>query len=268
VSLFGRTLYLEVGAPGTQGVRIEGVKIEFDVEKTLASTPNTATIQIFNITESTRSAFRTEDSQVRLFAGYDQASLLFVGEPVDDGITYKPPIGDAVNDRLKVELQDGGDVLARTQVNLAYKNSVTAERVFRDVAGELGIATGAVQLPNATPINNGANFVGRASDVLDQLASTTGVEWSVQNGALQALPKDQDKGVEVISLTDDTLKSTARKKDGVEIETYLTAKIAPAERVKIDSRRIGEGLFKVRDCKYKGSLRGDTFDVTFTGREI
>ncbi|MFB6373824.1 MAG: hypothetical protein ABEN55_12120, partial [Bradymonadaceae bacterium] len=106
-------------------------------------------------------------------------------------------------------------------------------------------------------------------DALNRFAESAGVDWSIQDGSLQILPKDGDSQVQAAVFSDENenLISVSEKKDGIEVKAWLTPRVRPGDRFRLeDGGRTG--IFKARDVGFIGdSGHSSTFQVKATARE-
>ncbi|MFB6371632.1 MAG: hypothetical protein ABEN55_00620 [Bradymonadaceae bacterium] len=263
---FGRTVYVQIGRPDEDGREFRDLRINFDVKHTLSRSPNEATIKIWNPSPNSIAHAQRDDTVVRLFAGYETPRLLFTGHPKGGGVKLRHEPPDKV---LEIDALDGGRKLANARVNVSFGQKVGAEKIVEEMADELDVPRGVIDIPNEFELEQGGTFVGPVRDVMDRIATSVGADFSIQNGTLQLLDKDGDTGVEVSSYSyeNGTLLAINRKDKGVEVKTTLDGTVRPGDRFDVDEDELG-GIYKARDVRFKGdSGYADDFVNTMTARE-
>lgn len=264
---FGRQVRVVAGPKGQDGVEIQGVRIGFDVKHTLSGEPSEASIEIYNLSDETTSIIESDDLEVRVFAGYANPGLIFAGNPVDGGVEDQ---FNGTDRKLKIEAQDGGREIARTQLNVSLDGEVTVRRAFNEVAERLGVPTGTIRIPDNVRVFQGLTLADHGRAVLDRLATMAGADWSIQNGALQVLPKDGDRQIEAASFSAENgnLIDVKRKKKGVKVKAFLVANVRPGDRFRLESDD-ESGTYKARDVRFQGdSGHANDFFIETTGREV
>lgn len=172
------------GQPVPGSTVVEGLRIQFTVEKDDKTTANTATVTISNLAQRTREEFADIPRRMILEAGYgDSLATIFVGD-----ITA-PPKGTYGSTDIDTEIlgKDGGRALKHAHVSKAYRGTATALQLAQDAIKALGLRVPA-DLPGYQELSkqypHGTSLHGLASDRLTQILKPLGFEWSIQNGQI------------------------------------------------------------------------------------
>lgn len=269
MSQYLRQVEVQFGRPGEEGVAFRGLRVNFDVELTRDSSPNSGVIRVYGLGEDGVAFAQRDETVVRLRVGYDQPYLLFQGNPVDGGVKLSAEGTERV---LSVEAQEGGFALKRTPISLSYSEKISLEAVARDVAEEMGLALGAFRFPEGElRIINGRVFNGQAGRILDQITESTGSDWSIQQGALQVLPEGEDTGRQALKFSADNgnlIGSPRPKDEGVEVKGLIAPSLRPGDRFVVDSRQTN-GIYRARDVRHHGdSGYQRPFYTTVTARAV
>ena len=141
-ALFNRDFEVVVGSikiparalnPDTQKA-VPTIRVKFDIEKTLDSTPNKAKLTLFNLNPAHRNAVH-EGWPVSVKAGYvGDMQQLFAGwiEKADNrqvGVDWV----------TEIEASDNGNAFRSARVNLSFGPGTTLTSLLTAVAKELGI---------------------------------------------------------------------------------------------------------------------------------
>ncbi len=267
--LFGRRATLTIDT-----VEITGLRIDFQVRKTIKKEPNTARISVWNLAEETRKSIQKDRVRVTLQAGYvDNISLLFAGDLRI--ITSRRAGPDWITN---IESGDGETAL---QVRIAKSfTSATFKTLLEESAKKLGVGIGnAAELAAQgkfqdalTSLSNGVVLNDRVVNVIDRLASSAQLEWSVQDGQLQFLKLGEALGRSAVLLTPDTglVGSPELGEDGsITARSLLQPTIFPGVPVQVQSRQI-DAFFRCESAEYVGDTRGSGGDwyTEFEGKPI
>lgn len=254
------------GSAGT--LTIEDLKIGFQIQKSITSSPNTGTITVTNMNRTHRGMIGEEYDRVRLEAGYQGTA----GAEGNVGTLFDGFIRDVTHQRdntdiaTTIEAGDGDKARRQTRVAKTYPAGTTPKAIVEDLQGQmddvdLGVIDGFDDAPAfARP------YVawGPVSAVLDDLGRAFGVFWSVQDGALETIP-DAGAIEDVVVLTPETglVATPSVTDDGLEITALLNPQIRVHRVVDVRSPLLDEsgdsGRYRVESV----SFNGDNFDGEF-----
>lgn len=268
--LYLRKVVLDIIPTSGTGKRIEDLRIKFKVEKTNESSPNDATIEIYNLSEATRSLLEGKKTKVRLSIGYlglnaggiagtgvggsSSVETVFIGDVTKT--TQKIESPDIIT---TVECADGDNRYRNARLEKGYPPNTNLTAVFDDLGNALGLGKGPQEgIPNKK-FANGLTLSGLSRDHLSTLCKSNRLEWSIQDENLQIIPEGQGTTESVILLSSDSgLIGSPNKTDkGMEFVSLIQPKLRPGRRVQVDSR-ILKGIFKLRKVTHEGdSHQGD-----------
>lgn len=286
--LYLRKVVLDVIPRSGTARRIEDLRIQFKIEKTNESTPNTAEIKIYNLSEETRGLFEAEKSKIRLSIGYlglnpggtaglgfDSSSsveVVVVGDITKvahkkkkvtkeigqtDHVTRSKVEG--VDLITTVEVADGDNRYRNSRLDKGYPPNARLRDIFNDLATALGLGTGVfIGIPEKS-YANGVALTGLARDSLNVLTKSNRLEWSIQDENLQIIPQGASTSDSAIVISSDTgmVGSPSKTSNGVEFDSLIQPALRPGRRVEVDSRLV-KGRFKVRKVTHEGdSQRGE-----------
>jgi hypothetical protein len=238
------------------------LRVVFSVEQSLAKSPNTAEIQVYNLSGSTRTLVSEDDLEIELEAGYSGLSSVIFRGKVDAGKSQR----DGINWVTTFQSTDGGKELRQSRINFNSRNTTVAD-AFDRVASAIGVGLGNAKEKIAegnirgalTEFSNGIVLFGPAKKELDRLASTFGYDWSIQNGQLQLLgPSDAIEPGDAIVLGPDTgmIGSPESGEKGiVEVRSLLIPQLTPGRVVQLKAAEI-KGFYRVDRVAYQGDTRG------------
>lgn len=268
--LEGRVYRLQVDT-----LLITGLRVAFSVAKSTAEEPNTCRISVYNLSEDTRARLsRMRGVPLRLEAGYTgNAALLFQGD------TRRTPAGiqhvKAGPDRVTtLECGDGETAYRYARYSGSYAPGTSVTKVAEDMAKALGVGLGNLEETlRAGGFRQGlqsfpAGFAarGRASEELNGLMRSLGLEASIQDGKLQVLkPGEPLKGQAVLLTPETGLRGSpaynsaeGKEKDGpptLKVSSLLQPALRPGVQVRVEARTV-RGFFKVKAVTHAGDTHG------------
>ena len=271
-TLHGRAAAITVGTDDGQALRITGLDFEFKVIKHLRREPNTAEIKIFNLSESSRQSMeRAERARIVLEAGYVE----------DVHVIYEGDLRKAWSKRedtdiiTTIESGDGERAFRESRVNTSFGPGTSVRSVMEHVAATMGVGVGNLseQVSDAafeglgSTYEEGAVASGASRDVLTGLASSAGLEWSIQDGNLQLLQFNAATQTTAVLLSKDTglIGSPSLDSENVlKARALLIPGIFPGRKVEVRSEFV-TGVFRVTKASYTGETAGAGWYVDIEG---
>lgn len=269
---------------------LEGLAVEFRVDRSLSANPNTADLVIRNLSPENRAYLQSvKKPVVKIQAGYrgDDPTDPDSKQPaLATGKNPEPPLIFLGEMREVTNLQEGTDWLTRittgdgdealkSTVNFSLGPDTSLLNALKRMAADMGVGEGnLVQALSkaANPAQFLNSFVarGQAKEEMARVLKSVGFEYSVQNGDLQVLPIGQPANNTAILLRPSSglvgspeLSSDKKTKQPlVKARSLLTAKIFPGSKVKIESESIN-AFFRVQRAVHHGGTHGNDYYVDF-----
>ena len=268
----------EFNSQSQTGVDISGLDVDFVVEKSLkAGEFNTCSIKVYNLSPSTRQMLSGAAAPltVLLEAGFvgGISQLYFAGArsawSTREGATYVTHIESSdtiarptgVRKSKKIQPGEIGGSVYRTT-----GPKVPLEQAFRTITEALGIDEGNLQQAlsgfNGAPLTavNASALYGNGARRMTDLCRSAGLEWSIQDGALQLLDIGKTLSTtKAIQLSDSTglFGSPSVDSQGVlEISSSLIPGLAPGVLIDVDSIFV-KGGYRIEKIRYAGSTTGE-----------
>lgn len=257
-------LYLRKAFVTVGGVKFGG-RINFEVYRgNSAAAMNKSKVSIYNLSKESRSAVDRRQGKIVINAGYgEDAPILFVG---DFGIATNENPTPVFHDRkgpdviTTIEMADGDQDLAGAYAGVSLGSGSTVAQVFEYIKGTLGIPVGSVPASlKSFQFLNGFTFDGSLRKLMTDMGATIGADVSIQNGALQIVPKGTSTGEPTVLLTSATgLIGIPNKTDmGFKAKSLLNALLTPGRQVRIESKFLtAPAVFSIDRVKHVG----DTHD--------
>jgi hypothetical protein len=260
MTLFQRRIQVQVDT-----IQISDLDVTFKVEKSLGSDPNTAEIQVYNLNTDHRGQLQALKSVYCLLLvsyGSDPPGCIFRGD-LHDALSRR----EGLDWITTVRSGDGAQAL-KGRINKSFKAGTSVETVIREAAAGMGLSTVDVKalLAGVGGRGGGRQYMkgtvlsGSAANELDRVTSAAGLEWSIQDGVLQLLPRAEALAGTAVVLSADTgmIGSPALDSKGVlKAKSLLMPDLFPGRKVQVVSATIPDGSFyRVERITYTGSTFG------------
>jgi len=243
---------------------VRDLRVQFSIEKNLSSEPNPCTVTITNLAESTRAEIQKKPLHVRLDAGYvNQLERIFTGD-----MRYGENKREGVDWNTMLQLGDGDRAFRYGRVSRSFKSGVDVKTMLTETASSMGL-----KLPSSVAdardmldqFATGVTLNGPSHREMDRILSRSGRTWSIQDGQLQILKKNEALKSQAFVLSQEIIGSPelgAPKEPGsppvLSIKVLLHPGIRPGCKIQVKSRFIN-GLFRVMRVVHNGDTRGDAW---------
>ena len=277
--LFGRAVKLTIAPPlkGTfktqprtqTAMVIEELRVKFHVVKTLRPEPNTGSVEVYNLSDNSRRQLQGKGARCWLEAGYKTTvAQIFVGD-----VRYIEHKRDGCDWVTKLELGDGERAYKHGRVNASFKAGTRRADILKMLANQSGLDLGNVQAAYAdlqTQEVSGFVAFNSAGEALTKALGAWGLEWSIQSGAIQILPKKGYVPAPAIQLDDShgligaPESGSPLHKGGphtLKFKSLLQAQIVPGKRIALQSMAQA-GVFVAQKVEHDGDTMGGSWETT------
>lgn len=258
----------QAGATGfeigqTNGVEREPLHISFSIQKSELEPQNTGKVSIWNLNDRHVAALEEQDCVVALRAGYgNRMPLIFTGV-----ISHVATSMDGSDRVTEIECVDNMVEVRDTFVSVSYSGIVSWEKIFDDVANQMGVAIVFGHNVSFTTVTNGFSFIGKARDLIAKGCSCCGLSWSIQNGVIQIKKPKDTMTQEVFLLSANTgligtpervceTSDSGEAVRGWDVTYLLNGAINVSDFVKLESKS-ANGYFRVYSIEVNGDNTGD-----------
>lgn len=160
------------------------LRIDFKVKKTDGKETNEAEIEIFGLSENTRSKITEKlddkniDVKVSLNVGYgENIKQIFFGDLLGLKVNIEKP--DVIT---VLTCKDGWNGLDQI-ISLSFDEDANTNQVLKRISDIAGLGSPQSNLPNLV-YKNGFSYVGKISSALDKVVARIKREWSIRNNIL------------------------------------------------------------------------------------
>ena len=196
--LFDRRIEVLIGQGSVKNFT-QDLRVQFDILKSNNQVANSASISIYNLSETNRNQIKELDDQVLVKAGYAQDAgpkLLYIGNILRVNHTYSYP--DVIT---KIEAGDGIKATREARGVFSFEEKTKASTVLNEVAAKLGIDIQEIPAALSGEYLQGFSYVGSIKEALTKVCDRLDLEWSVQNNKLQIIEKDSSSKAPVVRVT-------------------------------------------------------------------
>ena len=239
-----RIVKVRIGPAGSSGLEWSDIYVEAEIEKTVGSVPNKATVSLYNLSLGSLQWIEQPGMTVQALAGTDVASQLFVGDIPRKGIKTSIQLPDQIT---TIEAADGQAVYRDAYFIRSYPPGTARSVIMTDVAGAGGLSIGYIDPTIQDRIYaSGITFAAKLRDVLSELWAPEGALWSIQDRTITvlALGRAGPGNAAVISPRTGLIGSPERTDNGISLTTILSPQIGPGGLVSVQSRMV-TGSYKV-----------------------
>lgn len=259
----------------SNAVVIRDLRVAFSVQRSLESSPNTAEVTVSNLAERTRAAFQEKPLLVTLDAGYDDnEDRLFSGD-----LLYARPKKLPVDWEVTMQLGDGARAHRHARVRRSFKAGVKLKDALSETAASMGL-----RIPDSvsdarellSSFSSGLTLEGPSERELSRLLGPTGLQWSVQDGALQILRDRDHRRDEAVVVSENTgmvgsPESGSPRQRGEQptltVSKSLDPRITPGCRIQVESK-VARGLYRVERVTHVGDTHGSEWTTKIEAKPL
>lgn len=249
--------------------------IEIDCQHTNESTPNEATIKIYNVAPETQRKLFVEGKHVEVEAGYwpqdgaRDTGIIFKGQ-IREVRTY---VDNGVDVISELKFGDGDDAArvrkTRRKHSKKTKHKDIVHAVVRDMKPD-GIEPGIIEVPDYAEPR--AVTIDRPSwRVLEDIAHQHDLLWMIQDGVFHMYPADKPLRDKPLVLTPDSgvLDAPEFSHDGVDLKVMMLHFLRPGYTFILQNKNVKSRApekYRVEEINFSGSNVGDTFGATIKAK--
>lgn len=260
---------------------VTDLKIDFNVTKGIGSKQNTATIAIWNLTKSHRRQLGEEFDRIELQAGYQggDVATIFKGS-IRDVTTTK----ETADIKSEMECGDGDEAINKGAVSKTFPAGTKPKAIVDYIAGEMpGVTKGEMKgIDDLPAYKRPVTVYGWAFREMDKIGREHGFYWSIQNGQVEAVKNTEHLSKTTVLSSETGMIGIPEVTDkGVKVKALLNPNIAPGRLIDVrsdfldeesgrDKRKSddGGGVFRVSECSFNGTNRGEEFYVEAEGSRV
>ncbi len=256
---------------------VTDLKISFEVSKKIAGEPNTATIKVWNLAGGNRAKLGKEFDRVRLEAGY-QGTL---GARGNVGVIFDGQIREVVHDRedtdivSTIECGDGDKAKRQGVIAKTFPAKTKPKAMVEEILKKMpDVAKGMWQgLDDLPEYKRPVTMCGPCTRELDKIGRTHGLYWSVQDGALEIIPKDGNLDGEVlISKATGMIGVPSITDNGIKVKTLLNPQLRCNRLIRVESQILDMNSkgqkYRISGLDFSGDNRDGEFIAAVAGEEV
>ncbi len=264
---------IEINGGKTNDKQAPGLRVKFTATKTLKKEPNTAEITVYNLSETTRRSLQKAGVKIVIDAGYGKDLFrVFSGDVRTVDHVREGPDWTTV-----FKCGDGERAYQFARVNESFAEGAPIGGVVGALIKKMGVDPGnpAQTAGLKGNLNQGYAASGSTSAALDEILTSIGKTWSIQDGVFQLLDKDATTSEEAIEISKSSgmvgspemgTPDKKGKPSKLTIKSLLIP-MKPGRRVKLKSERY-DGLVRVVSCKFDGDTHGGEWFTEIQGTLI
>ncbi len=251
------------------------LKVTFKIERAINGDPNKAAVEIFNLSQASRSAIQEKDIPTIIEGGYvNNLSQLFSGN-----LTFAQHQRQGTDWISTFEAGDGSRAFQTARINESFAPGTKIDTVVNRIVECSGLGPGNVidELNKGnfrgavTEYKKGFSASGKCLEVLRGITDSIGLNMSVQDGQVQLLREGGTNGddVVVLSASSGLIGAPEIGEDGiVTARSLLQGKLSPGRPVRIESISIDAGFFRIEKATHVGDTYGEDWYTDIEARPV
>ncbi|SET17404.1 phage protein [Thorsellia anophelis] len=252
---FGRNYRLELIAQ-QDVIHIEGLRISFEITKSIDSKPNPARISLWNLNRNTINRLLAgEFKLIKLYVGYSSLRIIYMGDLIRAKV-----MRDGVDFIIEFECGDGFNDHQSAIFSKTIRAGATIRDTFLNAASTFESPLGSHMLPSNKQLPRAQVFNAPTRKVLNDLANDQNANWFIEDGELNFLPYDQvmNKSIPLLSEQTGLIGSPEQTDQGLEIDCLLNPDLSIGSLILLESIiEYFNGEYKVVHLSHKGDILGD-----------
>lgn len=283
-----RVYVLEIGDYRTgNGLKITEAQISFDISKTSdnkRSNGNSATIEIYNLSEDHIRLLESEYIKCTLSVGYASQGARVV---VDGNVTEITTVKSGTDFITQVKMGEGYTDLNHQDLRELVSPGKTVQDVIEQIRSQMpGVGRGSYTGTNLNnPIVHGWRLNGTPREALRKLCEAHNIEYNVSGGVLNITDDNglatkntvlaplvnKDTGmVDVPFYVSEKGKkgpNDKRRRRGIQFKALLNTEYIPGQLIKVESQFI-TGFYRITASRFSGDYRGNEWYVECRCAEV
>lgn len=264
ITQFERSCELIVGSDG-KGLSIKNLRMTFNITKSSDETPNTALIEVYNLSPEHQNLVIEEWADIQLLAGYKGHERLIYSGQIRTAV---PKINGA--DRvLTIQSGDGDREIYRGFINKTLESGATADDVVNECQKSMFDVKASHKDSLSTQYSRGRVLSGRAADILTEQCRSDDAQWSVQDGEVVLLKGNNvvPNAAWLISQETGMIGSPEPTTIGVKVRTLLNPAYMIGGLAKIDSLVFSGGV-RIEKINHRGDTHGEEWVSELEGLSV
>jgi hypothetical protein len=253
----------------------DGLRIVFNIVKTINGAPNQSKIEIYNVSPEHRQAMLRQLANIELEIGWSNKKnqKIASGGLLSVATSREPP-----DNKTELIFFDGYVGLVKGTDNFTIGSSTDIDIPLKRIVGNMpGVNYHSSRVDVKGKLGpRGSVFTGSSSDNLNDLAIQFGFSWSIQDGTFQALDDNRvfSKAIEISSRKGNLFKAmpilvgSSQQRLGVEVTAFIDPTALPGDLLILQSDINPEldGAYKIHDITFAGDTFGDTWEMKITSK--
>ncbi|MHB8736318.1 MAG: hypothetical protein ACYC6M_13535 [Terriglobales bacterium] len=250
----------------------DGLRLTFKVTRSLRAKPPLAEVSIYNLSTDSRHYVESDSWPVRIEAGYLAGfGQIFAGDISD---AWSNRHGQTKADwRTVIKARDGWRAFTRRYVSKSFGPGTPKASAVQALFDAMGLPAASDALAQIQGVYaTGTALSGVAADYLDDICTSYGLRWLVQDGEIQILSETGSTTESAVLLSPDTgligfpedhqlssaggAKSKAVKGKYTRVVALLNPGLRPGRRVILKSREVS-GDFRAVEVRHEGDTHSD-----------
>lgn len=253
--------------------RLFKTRINFEVNFDASGNANKAKIKIYNLSEESRTFLEQKNMVVFLNVGYESSGLtnLFFGDIDDKNGIHTERMGSDII--TTIEAGDAEKILRRANIQIGLAAGATNLQVIEMASKKLNVGLSYKTNIEKLTYQNGFSYSGQVKNLMDEMASKSNFEWSIQNGELLILGRKETDKQEAILVSSNTglIGFPTKTQDKVIFKMLLDPRVRPGRALRLESKIYLEengANIKIDKANFMGDTDEGPWEVKVEGTAL
>jgi hypothetical protein len=258
---FLRDIKVEVSGLSGSGIEISGLRMSFDIVKSINSKTNSSNnceLVITNLSDTTLNEIK-KDYKLKIYAGYkQQTALIFVGD-----ITNVEVELSNANKNVIINAIEELNTVDNKKSSISFNKNAKTSNIISVISSKFGIPVKKLSSGVIKSHKSGFSFIGSLRDVLTKICNNSQLEWSMDNGTIQIIENNGTNNEQYLINKNTGMLSIPKTLDnknrnnGWEIQTLLNPNYKIHGIVKVQSEKMDIENCRIVSIKHTGDTHGN-----------
>lgn len=234
-------------ANDTQGIDLSEMHVKFKITAMNEESPNTGTFRVYNLSPETVKAIISKNNgveytKVQFQAGYENGAYgqVFAGTIMQ----FRKGRENSTDTYLDILAADGDVFYNFGTMAASVAAGTTKNEIIAKIAEQMGLPLGYVPPISGGTLPRGKVFWGMGRLGMRNVAQSSGMSWTIEDGKLQMIPLKGYLPGEAVALNSSTgmIGLPEQTDEGIKVRTLLNPKLKLGGLIQIDNQSINQTI--------------------------
>lgn len=243
------------------------LELQFNISSTITSEADEFTINIYNLSETSRALIKAEYDNIELYAGYSDTSISLIAKGELRSVFNRRSGTEIITE---INAGSGDKAIQKGKLNKTFNKKEKVTNIIKEIVSKMENTTiGRIDKDLEIELDK-TNFTiaTNAKRALDKLAKRIGFDWWIENQTFNALlSQNTFKDTYIISVETGLIGSPRETERGVIVETLLNPNIRIGSLIRVISRDVNR-TYKIVGYTHSGSFYSGDWKTQISGERL